>query len=114
MAPDAQPEKARELAARCRDMGLEPLMMFSMIYPEHDDAVRVLTSRIKQAQAARIPQVLTFGHIEGGKADLWVTRFKELGPIAKDHGVMIVVKQHGGTTGTGQACAEIVREVGHP
>lgn len=27
---------------------------------------------------------------------------------------MIVVKQHGGSTGTGQACAEIVREVNHP
>ncbi len=114
LAPDAHPERAKELAARCRDMGLEPLMMFSMIYPEHDDAVRVLTSRISQAQAARIPQVLTFGHTDGGKADLWVARFKELGPIAKDHGVTIVVKQHGGTTGTGEACAKIVREVDHP
>jgi sugar phosphate isomerase/epimerase len=114
MAPDAQPDKAKELGTRCRDMGLEPLMMFSMIYPEHDDAVRVLTSRVKQAEAARIPQVLTFGHTEGGKADLWVARFKELGPIARDHGVTIVVKQHGGTTGTGEACAKIVREVDHP
>src|SRR5260370_24538011 len=114
MAADAPPEKAKELAVRCRDMGLEPLMMFSMIYPEHDDAVRVLTSRVQQAQAARIPQVLTFGHTEGGKAELWVARFKELGPIAKDHGVTIVVKQHGGSTGTGEACAKIVREVDHP
>src|SRR5688572_15318914 len=31
--------------------------------------------------------------------------------MARDHNVMIVVKQHGGTTGTGQACAEIIREV---
>jgi sugar phosphate isomerase/epimerase len=114
MAPEAPTEKAKELGARCRDLGLEPLMMFSMIYPEHDDAVKVLTSRVRQAQAARIPQVLTFGHTEGGKADLWVARFKELGPIAKDHGVTIVVKQHGGTTGTGEACAKIVREVDHP
>ena len=33
------------------------------------------------------------------------------GPIARDHGVTLVVKQHGGETGTGAACAEIVREV---
>jgi sugar phosphate isomerase/epimerase len=113
MAPDAVPERAKELAARCRDMGLEPLMMFSTIYPENDEAVKVLTSRIRQAAAAKIPQVLTFGHTEGGKADLWVARFKELAPLAKDHGVTIVVKQHGGTTGTGEACAKIVREVNH-
>src|SRR5689334_13873020 len=33
MARDAAPAKAKELAARCRDMGLEPVMMFSGIYP---------------------------------------------------------------------------------
>ena len=75
---------------------------------------RVLKARIKQAQAAGVPQVLTFGHTEGGKVDLWLTRFKELGPIARDHGVTIVVKQHGGSTGTGEACAKIVREVNDP
>jgi sugar phosphate isomerase/epimerase len=113
MAPDATPERAKELAARCRGMGLEPLMMFSMIYPEDKDGVKVLTARVKQAAAAKMPQVLTFGHTEGGKAELWVARFKELAPVAKDHGVTIVVKQHGGTTGTGEACAKIVREVNH-
>ena len=34
--------------------------------------------------------------------------------IARDHAVTLVIKQHGGETGTGQACAEIVREVNHP
>ena len=28
--------------------------------------------------------------------------------------MLIVVKQHGGSTGTGEACAKIVREVDHP
>lgn len=114
LAADASPDDARRLAARCRDMGLEPLMLFSMIYPENDEAVKVLTSRIEQAAAANVPQVLTFGHTEGGKAELWIKRFKGLGPIAKDHGVTIAVKQHGGTTGTGEACAKIIREVDHP
>ncbi len=36
-----------------------------------------------------------------------------MAPVAKDHGVTIVVKQHGGSTGTGEACAKIVREVNH-
>jgi sugar phosphate isomerase/epimerase len=114
MAHDAPPSAARELGKRCRDLGLEPLMMFSTVYPEHPEALSILTNRIKQAAAAGLPQVLTFGHTEGGNAKVWIERFQKLGPIAADHGVMIVVKQHGGSTGTGEACAKIVRAVDHP
>ncbi|MCA9132528.1 MAG: TIM barrel protein [Planctomycetales bacterium] len=111
MPVDAPTHLAADLAKQCRDMGLQTLMMFSTIYPEDPKGVEVLTQRIKQAAAADIPQVLTFGHTEGGSRALWVERFKQLGPIARDHGVLLVVKQHGGSTGTGEACAEIVREV---
>lgn len=112
MPADAPPERALELAKQCRDLGLEPLMMFSSVYPEAPQALKVLTQRIQQASVARIPQVLTFGHTAGGKRNLWIERFKKLGPIARDNGVLLVVKQHGGSTGTGKVCAEIVREVG--
>jgi sugar phosphate isomerase/epimerase len=114
IAADAPPENAKTLAKRCRDLGLEPLMMFSDVYPESDRGLEVLTHRVKQAAAAGIAQVLTFGHTQGGNRSLWVGRFKMLGPIARDHGVLIVIKQHGGATGTGEACAEIVREVNDP
>ncbi len=114
LARDATLEKAKELATRCKDVGLEPLMMFSGIYPEANDGLEVLTTRIKQAGAAGIPQVLTFGHTKGGNHKLWVDRFKLLGPIAHDNNVLLVVKQHGGETGTGEACATITREVNHP
>jgi sugar phosphate isomerase/epimerase len=112
IAPDAPPAGARELAVRCRDMGLAPMMMFSGVYPEAENAMEILTNRIRQASAAGVPQVLTFGHTEGSDRRLWIERFRKLGPIARDQGVMIVVKQHGGNTGTGAACAEIIREVG--
>src|SRR5262249_8202245 len=102
LAKDAAPEKAKELAARCRDMGLEPVLMFSGVYPEAKDGLEVLTQRLKQAGAARVPHVLTFGHTKGGNRKLWVERFKVLGPIAKDNNVLLVVKQHGGETGTGE------------
>ena len=114
MAPDVPPEKAKELGQKCRDLGLEPVMMFSTVYPEYADGLAVLKQRIKQAAAARVPQVLTFGHTKGGNRPLWLARFKELGPVARDHGVLIVVKQHGGETGTGEACAAITREVNDP
>jgi len=111
MAEDATPETAKSLAGRCRDLGLEPVLMFSTVYPEHPRGLTVLKQRIRQAAAAGIGQVLTFGHTSGDNRAVWIERFKQLGPIARDHGVIIVVKQHGGSTGTGHACAEIVREV---
>ncbi len=114
MAADAPPEKAKELGKKCRDLGLEPLMMFSGIYPEAKNGLEVLTQRLKQAAAGGVPQVLTFGHTKGGNHALWIERFKALGPIARDLGVLLVVKQHGGETGTGEACAKIVREVNDP
>jgi sugar phosphate isomerase/epimerase len=110
---DDSPEKAKEIGQKCRDLGLEPLMMFSMIYPENDTG-GVLKNRLKQAAAAKIPQVLTFGHTKGGNKKLWIERFKELGPTARDLGVLLVVKQHGGETGTGEACAAITKEVNDP
>ena len=114
MPEDAPPEQAKTLAERCRNGGLEPVLMFSEVYPESKGGLEVLTHRIKQAGAAGIGQVLTFGHTQGGNRPLWIERFKALGPIARDHNVIVVIKQHGGSTGTGEACAEIVREVNDP
>src|SRR5262245_51872629 len=111
MPADAPPARAKELASRCRDLGLEPVMMFSGIYPEAKNGLEVLRARLLQAAAGKVPQVLTFGHTRGGNHKLWVERFKVLGPIARDNGVLLVVKQHGGETGTGAACAKITREV---
>jgi sugar phosphate isomerase/epimerase len=111
LAADAAPKRAQELATRCRDLGLEPVMMFSNIYPEAKDGFEVLRSRILQAAAGRVPQVLTFGNTRGGNEKLWVERFKRLAPICRDNNVTLVVKQHGGETGTGAACARITREV---
>jgi sugar phosphate isomerase/epimerase len=107
LAGDAPLEKAKELAKKCRDLGLEPVMMFGPS-PESVDALK---QRIRQAAAAGVSQILTMGSTRGNDKKTWVKNFKELGPMARDHGVLIVVKQHGGNTGTGVACAEITREV---
>src|SRR5271166_227840 len=44
IAADAPPARAKELGKKCRDMGLEPLMMFSGVYPEARDALDVLSA----------------------------------------------------------------------
>lgn len=114
LAADAPADRAKELAARCRDMGLEPVMMFSEVYPEAKNGLQVLRQRIAQAAAGRVPQVLTFGHTRGGNEKLWIERFRQLAPVCRDNDVMLVVKQHGGETGTGAACAKITREINDP
>jgi sugar phosphate isomerase/epimerase len=114
MPGDAPASAAKQLGDRCRDMGLAPLMMFSIAYPEHRNGLDVLKRRIEQAHAAGMPQVLTFGHTENGGYALWKERFAVLGPLAKDAGVTLVIKQHGGETGTGAACAKVTRELNHP
>lgn len=111
--PEADVREARNLAARCRAHGLEPHLMFSMILVEEPDAVRKLTHRLKQAQAAGVSQVITFGQNCGPNRALWVERLKQLGPIAADLGVLLVLKQHGTETGSGKACADIIRDVNH-
>lgn len=112
LAKDAAPSAARQLAAECRDLGLEPVMMFSDIYVGAAESVRVHTRRIEQAAAAGIPFVLTFGAIQAGGRDQWIRNLKELGPIARQNKVTLVVKQHGGNTATGVDCMRIVNDVG--
>ncbi|MGH9660565.1 MAG: sugar phosphate isomerase/epimerase family protein [Bryobacteraceae bacterium] len=109
---DAPPAEARALATRCRDLGLEPVMMFSTVNLEAADAARAHARRIEQAAAARIPYLLTFGRTMPGEYDAFVRNLKTMAPVARAAGVTVVLKQHGGNSATGKACARILREVG--
>lgn len=114
LAKNAPEGDARRLGDRCREAGLEPVLMFSTVYPEHPDALNVLKRRIEQAHAGGVPQVLTFGHTEGDGERLWMERFAALEPLARQARVMLVIKQHGGDTGSGVACARFTRKINSP
>ena len=109
---DAAPAEARQLAGRCRDIGLEPVMMFSTVQLEAPNAREAHLRRIDQAAAARIPFLLTFGKTTPGQYSMFIDTLKGVAPHARQAGVMVVIKQHGGNTATGADCARIVREVG--
>src|SRR5262249_49484858 len=83
LAGDAPPPQAKDLARRCRDLGLEPVLMFG----PSPEAVDALKQRVRQAAAAGVAQVLTMGTTKGNDRALWVKNFKELGPFARDQGV---------------------------
>ena len=114
IAPDAPASEARTLAARCRDTGLTPVMMFANIYVEAPDSVKVHTRRIEQAAAASIPYIITFGKTGPGEYEAWIRNLRLLGPVARKAGVTLTVKQHGGNSGTGRGIARILAEVGDP
>jgi sugar phosphate isomerase/epimerase len=112
LAVDAAPAEARRLAARCRDLGLQPVMMFSTVQLEEPGAADGHLRRIEQAAAAGIPYLLTFGRTKPGEYDTFLANLKKMAPAARRQGVTVVIKQHGGNTATGRNCARIVDEVG--
>lgn len=114
LALDAPPAAAARLARRCRDMGLTPLMMFSTVHLEAPEALDAHRRRIAQAAAAGIPHLLTFGKTGKGERERFVENLRQMAPDARQAGVTVVIKQHGGNTATGRDCARIVQEVNSP
>lgn len=112
LAPDATPAQASALAGRTRAYGLEPVMMFSTSMLEAADAPQMHARRIAQAEAARIPYVLTFGSTKAGGRENVIQCLRFVGPIARKAGVTVLVKQHGGNTATGAMIGRILAEVG--
>jgi sugar phosphate isomerase/epimerase len=113
---EAGPGRARELLGICRDNGLETVLMFASFYPENPGAVDAYKKRIDQAQAAGIPNLLTFGSPKATAEQRapYVRTLTEIAEHAKQAKVAICVKQHGGVTATGELTASVVREVNHP
>ncbi len=112
LAVEASEAEARDLAARTRAAGLEPVMMFSTVNLEDPDAPRLHERRVAHAAAARIPFLLTFGRTRPGEYENVIACLRHIGPIAQRAGVMVVVKQHGGNTATGADCSRIIKEAG--
>ena len=108
---DDPPSKAATLAKLCRGAGIEPVMLFARVYVGDANSIDAHTKRIKQAGAGGLKFVLTFGHIEKGGHAGWIRNLKTLGLIARDNGVTVVIKQHGGNTATGRDCSRIIAEV---
>jgi len=112
LALDASIVDAKRLATRCRDMGLQPVMMFSTVQLEEPNAATAHLRRIEQAAGAGIPYLLTFGKTTAGQYDSFIGTLKSIAPVARSHGVTVVIKQHGGNSATGGNCARIIEEVG--
>jgi len=114
LAVDAPPSEASRLAGVSRNMGLEPVMMFSTVNLEAGDALPRHLHRLEQAAAARIPFLLTFGRTQGGQYESVIRNLRGMAPRAAELGVTVVIKQHGGNTATGADCARILEQVGSP
>lgn len=114
LAVDAPAAEARQIARRCRDRNLEPVMMFSTVHLEAREAVDAHKRRIEQAAAAGIPFLLTFGKTGKGEYETVVRTLQAIAGDAAAADVLVVIKQHGGNSATGQDCARILAEVREP
>jgi sugar phosphate isomerase/epimerase len=108
----ATPADAKRVATRCRDAGLQPVMMASKVSIVADDTAQGHTRLIEQAAAAEIRFIILAGSTRRGNYEAWIRNLKRLGPIARSNNVTLVIKPHGGNTSTGKDCAWIVSEVG--
>lgn len=111
---DAAPSVAKALGTRTRNLGLEPVMMFSAVNFEEVGAADAYRKRIDQAQAAGVPNIIVFGKTtRGGDAEI-IKNLQAAGAHAKGSGVTLVIKQHGGNTATGADISKIIADVGDP
>lgn len=113
MPVEAPASEAGRLGARCRDMGLEPVMMFSTVNFEDAKAADAYRRRADQAHAAKIPFVISFGKTSAGEYASVIRNLKSVADHARAAGVTFVIKQHGGNTATGKDCSRIIADVGH-
>ncbi len=104
--------KARDVARQCKEAGLKPVMMFAMVNLESTDGPAAHARRIEQCASAEIPFLLTFGKTERGMYENAIKTLKHAGPIARQHKVLVTIKQHGGNTATGADCSKIIEDVG--
>jgi sugar phosphate isomerase/epimerase len=106
--------EAGKIAARCRDLGLEPVMMFSAVNFEESNAADAYRRRIDQAHAAKIPFIIIFGSTKpGADYNTVIRNLRAVADQARSAGVTLVLKQHGGATATGKHCSRIIADVGH-
>lgn len=113
LAVDAPAADARTLAERCRRAGLSPVMMFSTVNLEDQNATDAHLKRIEQASQGGLPYLLTFGRTKPGEYERAVATLKAIGPAAEKAKVTVLVKQHAGNTATGKHITKMLRDVGH-
>lgn len=109
---DAAPAEARRIGDRCRNLGLEPVMMFSTVNFEEPRAADAYRKRVDQAHAANIPHIIVFGKTTSGDYESVIRNLKTVAEHARSAGVTMVIKQHGGNTATGEHCSRIIADVG--
>lgn len=111
---NATAKDAAQIAARCRSIGLQPVMMFSGVNFEESNAVSVYQRRIDQAAAAGIGQIIVFGKTSAGDYGAVIRNLQQAARHAEGSSVILALKQHGGNTATGEHCSRIIADVGHP
>lgn len=113
---ETSPENAQQLAARVREHGLEPRMIYSstrLDAPE-DEVVARVKRLIDNAQRTGATILIEGGTGKPENFDTYFSIMRRAAPYAQERGVTIALKPHGGLSTTGDDTIRAIEAVGHP
>jgi sugar phosphate isomerase/epimerase len=123
LAPDATDEQLDVLAKQFKAHGLTPAILWAGIKVMGDDGVALMKRRLEIARYLDIPIVTSSGYdIKIPNVPLsdpsmpeeqreYVRRLREIGDYAAETGRTVILKPHGGNTGTGTLLGKTLSDI---
>jgi len=113
---DATPQYLEELKKRIDSRGLK-VNMYALRNPfggSVDDVIRDVRLQIDHAKALSLECVLTFGVAKPAEYDNYFKSMADGAAYAQEQGIKLVMKPHGGSSGSSDEILETLRKVNHP
>jgi sugar phosphate isomerase/epimerase len=113
---EATPEYLAGLKRRIAASGLRANMgaLRSRHNVPHDDSVREVRTQIDNARTLSLKYVLSFGADRTEEYAHYFRVMREAAAYAEDKGIKLVMKPHGGISGSSGEILRAIAEVGHP
>jgi sugar phosphate isomerase/epimerase len=113
---EASPEYLAGLKRRIAASGLKANMgaLRSRHNVPHEDSVREVRTQIDNARALSLKYVLSFGADRPEEYAHYFKVMREAAAYAADKGIKLVMKPHGGISGSSGEILRAIAEVGHP
>lgn len=110
------PEQAEAVAARVRDRGLEPRVVYSAtpMGGSEDEALAHVKRLIDNAKRTGIGVLIEGGTSRPEFFDKYFAVMRRAAPYAQEQGVTIAMKPHGGLSTTSDDCVRVIQTVNHP
>lgn len=127
LAPDASEQQLDELAKQFAAHGLTPGLLWAGVRVMGDDGVQLMKRRLDMARHLGIKVVTSSGFDVEISPDVplsdpatpephreYVRRMQQVGDYAAEQGRTVIIKPHGGNTGTAARLLKTLRDINRP